>query len=526
MALDRRKTTILSVTALLMLGFPTLLAWRASGWMRTPWAGLGYYGSWKNEVPGFGMFSRRPRAVVFVMPDSPASRADIQAGDLVQSIGGVPLEKLEDLRAQSARAKPGDLIVYELTREGRPIRASVRLTSVLDSRFVQAELITNILCGLVFLGISFLVFWTKPRSRRAAVFYWMCAVGAAFFFLSSILMIDAGSGEGLTPMDVNLRQAAAMGVYWLLALLLTNLLLHLALIFPKERPILIRYPMLTRWVHTASFLPIAWMTVFLLALGFERNSVWPWVLAGSLVCGVAAGALHLSRGRSVGWRDVMISHPFITQTMMLALAGLLGCLVEIVKPERTTAIALALGTLMLVMLLVCALVVVYMVASVAALAFSYRDANVEEKRQIRWPLWGTILAVGLLTVIFVFQILMVNLAPTFLPSHPVLMGSVGVLVRLLYLLIPISFAFAILKYRLMDIDVIIKKTLIYTTITGFIVVTYLVLVAVVGSSLVRFTGVRSQTVTILSTLAIAALFIPVRNRVQDVCRPPVLSPQV
>jgi sigma-B regulation protein RsbU (phosphoserine phosphatase) len=66
----------------------------------------------------------------------------------------------------------------------------------------------------------------------------------------------------------------------------------------------------------------------------------------------------------------------------------------------------------------------------------------------------------------------------------------------------------------MDIDLIIRKTVIYTSVTGFVVVVYLILAGVSGLALVRSAGLESQAATVVATLLVVALFVPVRNRIQ------------
>lgn len=147
--------------------------------------------------------------------------------------------------------------------------------------------------------------------------------------------------------------------------------------------------------------------------------------------------------------------------------------------------------------------------TVLTLFRSYRTSSVEEKRQMKWPLWGTIIAVSSPFVI-AMTILILGPDRSFSPT------IIEIAWKIPYLLIPLSFALAILKYRLMDIDLIIKKTIIYTIITGIIVALYLSLVSGLGVWLVKFTGVKNELVKIFFTLAIAALFVPVRNRVQGI----------
>jgi len=81
--------------------------------------------------------------------------------------------------------------------------------------------------------------------------------------------------------------------------------------------------------------------------------------------------------------------------------------------------------------------------------------------------------------------------------------------------IVIAVAFAIFRYRLYDFDLIIRRTLVYSILTTTLVVFYLGLVIVLESALRLLVGGGSQIATVISTLAIATLFTPLRRRVQD-----------
>ena len=74
---------------------------------------------------------------------------------------------------------------------------------------------------------------------------------------------------------------------------------------------------------------------------------------------------------------------------------------------------------------------------------------------------------------------------------------------------------AIVRHRLFDIDLIIRRTLIYGVLTTLLAGTYFVLVALLQRGLAALTGQNnSDVVTVVSTLAVAGLFLPVRNAVQ------------
>lgn len=83
------------------------------------------------------------------------------------------------------------------------------------------------------------------------------------------------------------------------------------------------------------------------------------------------------------------------------------------------------------------------------------------------------------------------------------------------LLIPVLTGMAILRYRLWDIDLLIRKTLQYTLLTGLLLTIYLVTVILLQNMVIWIWGENSEAVIVISTLIIAALFTPVRIRVQD-----------
>lgn len=87
----------------------------------------------------------------------------------------------------------------------------------------------------------------------------------------------------------------------------------------------------------------------------------------------------------------------------------------------------------------------------------------------------------------------------------------------LFLLIlwPVTIAYVIVKHRFMDIDVIVKRGVAYALMSGFVVAAYFLLVVVVGKIVLNVTGANSQLITIFATLCIAALFNPVKNRIQN-----------
>jgi hypothetical protein len=81
---------------------------------------------------------------------------------------------------------------------------------------------------------------------------------------------------------------------------------------------------------------------------------------------------------------------------------------------------------------------------------------------------------------------------------------------------PTAVVFAITRYHLFDIDIIIRKTLVYALLTGLLVLVYYGGIILADTLTGPLGGQHSTLALILSTLAIAALFNPLRRRVQTV----------
>ena len=96
------------------------------------------------------------------------------------------------------------------------------------------------------------------------------------------------------------------------------------------------------------------------------------------------------------------------------------------------------------------------------------------------------------------------------PSWVEVASNIGIYA---FVLIPLATAVAILRYRLYDIDLIIKRTLVYTALTAALTVAYLLVVAGLQRVLHPFTG-QSELAVAGATLAVAAIFRPARVRIQ------------
>jgi hypothetical protein len=133
----------------------------------------------------------------------------------------------------------------------------------------------------------------------------------------------------------------------------------------------------------------------------------------------------------------------------------------------------------------------------------HREA--ETRQKIRWVILGSVVAAGG-TVLLWF-------VPELLLGHSLAHGNV---LGLLQTAFPVALAIAILRYRRFDIDVIINRTLVYGSLTASLAAMYFVIVVVLGALGRQLTGQAGQqpVVIVISTLVIAALFQPLRRRIQ------------
>ena len=95
-------------------------------------------------------------------------------------------------------------------------------------------------------------------------------------------------------------------------------------------------------------------------------------------------------------------------------------------------------------------------------------------------------------------------------------GYGGDINYLLGLFLPVTIGISVLRYRLFDIDVFIRKTLVYVVVTGLLALVYFAGVFLMQEVLAGLGAMQSPAALILSTLVIAALFNPVRRLVQEV----------
>ena len=171
-----------------------------------------------------------------------------------------------------------------------------------------------------------------------------------------------------------------------------------------------------------------------------------------------------------------------------------------------------------VALVVLPLLALCMVASAVSLVMRYRHSGGEVRQQIKWIAFaGSFVGLLYFGIMSVFSALWLLSGPETLAD----LGTRswwGVLLENVMVLsfagVPVAIGFAVLKYRLYDIDRLINRTLVYGLLTVTLALVYVGGVLSLQAAFRVLTGQESTLAVVASTLAIAALFGPLRRRVQ------------
>jgi sigma-B regulation protein RsbU (phosphoserine phosphatase) len=129
----------------------------------------------------------------------------------------------------------------------------------------------------------------------------------------------------------------------------------------------------------------------------------------------------------------------------------------------------------------------------------------KEKKALRIILWGMFLGftpLGLLILSFNFLVGLIGITA-------VLIG-LGMMVFL-----PISFGYAVMKYGLMDVTIVVKKGIVYSITTGFFILLYMGLVVGLGGILAREIGVKSEILYAFFIAIVALALNPVKEKIQQ-----------
>jgi hypothetical protein len=246
-----------------------------------------------------------------------------------------------------------------------------------------------------------------------------------------------------------------------------------------ENPGLLPGGVVSAWLSTLLWLPTIALGITLLLLVFptgrllsRRWRLWVVIAVGGTVINVVAAGLQ--PGPLYG--------PYSSYSNLFGISGT-RALMEALK---------GIGFLLLL---------VGLLASIVSLGVRLRRSRATERQQLKWLVYDAAL-VGLI-------------APFFLGVESLTL--VAVLGVFAYASIPVATGVAILKYNLYDIDVVINRTLVYGSLTAMLAFVYFGGVTATQAIFRTLTGQEQQPqlAIVVSTLVIAALFNPLRRRIQS-----------
>jgi hypothetical protein len=227
---------------------------------------------------------------------------------------------------------------------------------------------------------------------------------------------------------------------------------------------------------------------------------WAWILAVGLIVFLVLlfpdGRLPSRRWRWFAWLSLLLI--FTGAVWGAFTPGAILSLGQINNPlgvEGLPNVWKLTQTLMLTLIFV----------SAASLYMRLRRASGVERQQIKWFTYTGVVASSAALLTYTISE----------PLGALWLKWVGYVAMQLALIgMPISMGIAILRYRLYNIDILINRTLVYGSLTAALVALYFGGIVVLQRIFVLLTGQKSTLAVVASTLLIAALFTPLRRRIQ------------
>jgi hypothetical protein len=145
-----------------------------------------------------------------------------------------------------------------------------------------------------------------------------------------------------------------------------------------------------------------------------------------------------------------------------------------------------------------------------SLVYRYRRvSSAEQRRQTKWVVFGVALAIAGSFVQLPVDLQWID------ADTPLVLLLFSIGFTLSFLLIPLSVGIAVVRSHLFDIDVLINRTLVYGSLTAMLIGLYFGGIVVLQRFFVLLTGQQSTLAVVASTLLIAALFAPLKRRIQS-----------
>ena len=359
-----------------------------------------------------------------VLPESPAARAAVRAGDILLDIGGRPIDSVRDVEDVLHAAQRGQSLAYTVLREQSHEILKLEVEHIPTGSLALYYALAAV--GIFALLVGAAVRFRKPENQASLHFFWLCV---AFFGVLSLSY--SGRLDGLDTV-----------FYWgdaVAQLLLPPLFVHFALMFPDR--------------------PDAW------ARSDAGRNLIPLLYVPALLLGAAHVAVFARDGQGE-----------VLSTVLLLVAG--GEVLHL-------AAALVAGLIVMMRAL-------------------HRVRSVTSRRQLRWIVWGT--ALGGLPFVGAYA-----LPHAF--GFRLMPGAE--LTAILLVLVPLAFACAIVRYRLMDVEVIIKRALVYAAALAGMAAIYAVLLKLASEVFFGGDSVRNPVIALLATIVVALLLKPLKSAIQS-----------
>ena len=257
-----------------------------------------------------------------------------------------------------------------------------------------------------------------------------------------------------------------------------------------------RYTLLTRPGTLPGGIWMAWLGAWIGDPGWGLLALFPFLL-------FPTGHLPSPRWRAVAWLasalivEAILIHPFAP--------GLLDTIPPVSNPVGIPALGVIMRAERRLPYFV--VLVGTFLAGLLAVVVRFRQARSEERQQLKWVAYvaavlallggGDVLAFGVL-------------------GNGLVQGLADTLISLVFPVFPLVVGSAILRYRLYDIDVLINRTLVYGSLTFALGLVYVGGVVLLQPLLHQLVGQDNPLAIVTSTLTIAALFQPLRRRIQAV----------
>ncbi len=409
MSVNQRRVAGAAAALLVLVAASAFVVWRLRATGRAGWTGASYFAVVKVKGKRPTVSPIAPGGVYILYPGSPAEAAGMRRGDRVLAINGVPLDDERGITALAQRLHYGDTIAYRVDRGGVRRDLAVRMGSPLEVPAFLGLFGVTCVIALIFLGIGLFVYWRRPRDVRAVIFFIMTLCAAATFTNGSIMSVESAVSRGIATPESTFNQLAPAFFFAAAGAFFAPLVLHLALVFPKRRPVVARGRSLWLWIYGYPILIVG-----LGGLAFAAMSGLMYLgrtqkLAGAgtyfKVSGLAlivAALIGLTRivlsVRRRGWRNGFLERPFasIFAAVALSIVGLVGA--ALFQEKSHLPMIIGIGAMVGVFVIIASFAV-YPLATFIALYRSYRESSIEERQQVKWPLWGTMIAVGVRVVL-------------------------------------------------------------------------------------------------------------------------------